>query len=105
MAKTQANKDTSLWSHKNDFPIEETSGTQHTLARLIVPRLRAFRSLDKYCYPAELGSVGAWDKAIDKMIRAFELNMEHLPTGDAQEWKEFQEGFNLFCKYYIYLRD
>jgi len=33
------------------------------------------------------------------------LNMEHLPTGDAQEWEEFQEGFNLFYRYYIYLRD
>ena len=36
------------WSHKNDYPIEEVWNTYHTLAQLIVPRLQAFKALDKH---------------------------------------------------------
>ena len=35
------------WSHKNDFPIEEVWNTDNTLSQLIVPRLLAFKALDK----------------------------------------------------------
>ena len=38
------------WSHKNDFQIEEVWGTYHTLSQLIVPRLLAFKALDKHGY-------------------------------------------------------
>lgn len=40
-------KDTKSWSHKHDFPIEEIYVTYKTIAGLIVPRLRAFKSLKK----------------------------------------------------------
>ena len=33
------------WSYKHDFPIDEILNTDKTLARLIVPRLQAFKQL------------------------------------------------------------
>lgn len=30
------------WSHKHDYPIEEVWNTDNIIARLIVPRLKAF---------------------------------------------------------------
>jgi hypothetical protein len=39
------------WSHKNDFPIEEVWNTDNTIAQLIVPRLQAFKALDKHKTP------------------------------------------------------
>ena len=65
------------WSHKHDYPIEEVN-TDNTIARLIVPRLKAFRALDKHGYPGDVNSEEAWHKIIDKMIYAFELNMPLL---------------------------
>lgn len=35
------------WSHKHDYPIEEVWNTHRTIAKLIVPRLRAFRTYDE----------------------------------------------------------
>ena len=86
------------WSHKHDFPVEDVWNTDTTIARLIVPRLKAFRDLDKHGYPEEIGSMEAWHKIIDKMTYAFELNMHAIgPT--PEEEKDFEEGFELFCKY------
>lgn len=45
--KKQKNSNTN-WSHKNDFQIEEVWNTYHTIAQLIVPRLQAFKALDKH---------------------------------------------------------
>ncbi len=39
------------WSHKHDYPIEEVWNTENTLAQLIVPRLQAFKALDKHFLP------------------------------------------------------
>lgn len=33
------------WSHKHDFPIEDVWNTDNTIARLIVPRLKAYSVL------------------------------------------------------------
>lgn len=46
----------------------------------------------------------AWHKVIDKMIYAFELNM-HAGALSQEERKDFEEGFELFYKYYLYLWD
>ena len=35
------------WSHKHDFPIDNIWNTDNALAQLIVPRLHAFKALDK----------------------------------------------------------
>lgn len=92
------------WSHKHDYPIEEVWNTDNTIARLIVPRLKAFRALDKHGYPGDVNSEEAWHKIIDKMIYAFELNMHAVGPTPEQE-KDFEEGLALFCKYYRNLWD
>ncbi len=92
------------WSYKHDFPIEEVWSTHKVIARMIVPRLKTFRALDKHGYPESLGSTEAWNKALDKMIYAFELDMS--PSGPTLEHeKDFKEGFDLFCRYYRNLWD
>lgn len=92
------------WSHKHDFPIEDVWNTDNTIARLIVPRLKAFMALDKHGCPGDVDSMEAWHKIIDKMIYAFELVMHDSVLTPEQE-KDFEEGFKLFYKYYRYLWD
>lgn len=105
MAK-RSNKDAERWSYKNDYPIDEVYATTHYIARAIVPRLKAFRAYDnKHGYPQGFHSIREWDKAIDKMIYAFELNMYAPGPHPGQEENDFQEGFDLFCKYYTHLWD
>ena len=38
------------WSYKHVYPIEEIWNTNNTIAQLIVPRLQAFKTLDKHGY-------------------------------------------------------
>lgn len=92
------------WSHKHDFPIEEVWNTDHVIARPIVPKLKAYRDLDKHGYASSIGSIESWNKALDKIIYAFELNM-HAPGPTSEQEKDFNERFDLFCKYYRSLWD
>ena len=92
------------WSHKHDFPIEEIWGTYHSLARLIVPRLQAFKALDKYGYAPGFNNIQEWNKAIQKMIDAFELIKYPSALSDGEK-KIADEGLSLFCKYFVNLRD
>lgn len=92
------------WSYKNDFPIGEVWGTYHTLAKLIVPRLRAFKALDKQGYAPGFKDIADWNLAIQKMIDAFEL-LEDSNTLTEEENKKVDEGLMLFCKYFRNLWD
>ena len=60
MKKRKPNN-TGNWSHKNDFPIEEVWNTDNTLAQLIVPRLLAFKALDKHGYPPDFDDMRKWN--------------------------------------------
>ena len=98
--------ETSLnWSHKHDFPIEEICGTYHTLARLIVSRLQAFKALDKHGYAPDFKNMEEWNKAIQKMIDAFELLKYSGSVQSKQDQETIKEGLNLFCKYFCYIWD
>ena len=68
MAKNKDN-----WSYKHDYPIEEIWSTYHTLAREIVPRLQAFKALDKHGYAPGMRDMKQWNSTAQKMIDAFEL--------------------------------
>ena len=92
------------WSHKHDFPIDEIWGTYHTLARLIVPRLQAFKALDKHGYAPDFNNMQEWNKAIQKMIDAFEL-MKYVHFLSDDEERIVSEGLSLFCKYFRNLWD
>ena len=45
-----------------------------------------------------------WNKAIQKMIDAFEL-LKHITSFSEEEEKIIEEGLELFCRHYRYLWD
>ena len=97
-------ENTENWSHKNDYPIEEVWNTDNTLSQLIVPRLLAFKALDKHGYPPNFDDMREWNNAIQKMIDAFEL-LKHITSYSEEEEKTIEEGLELFCKHYRNLWD
>ena len=92
------------WSYKNDYPIEEVWNTDTYIAKLIVPRLKAFKALDKHGYCPGFSGIETWNKAIQKMIDAFELVKEYSPSYE-EDIRIVDEGVELFCKYYHDLSD
>ncbi len=103
--KKKNNNSKENWSHKNDYPIEEVWGTYHILSQLIVPRLLAFKALDKHGYAPGFKNMDAWNKAIQKMIDAFELLKYNSLSSDEDEQRTVYEGLDLFCKYFLNLWD
>lgn len=92
------------WSHKHDFPEDEIWNTYHIIARLIVPRLKAFKEYQKHgCCPS-MKDMDEWNKTIQKMIDAFEI-MQSTSFFTDDERKTIREGLGLFCEYYLYLWD
>lgn len=99
------NKDTTEnWSHKNDFPIEDVWGTYHVLAKLIVPRLLAFKALNKHGKPADFENMREWNNAIQKMADAFEL-LKYAGSYSDEEEHTINQGLDLFRKYFRNLWD
>ena len=92
------------YSHQHDYPVEEVWNTYHTLSQIIVPRLQAFKALDKHGYCPYFKDMREWNCAIQKMIDAFEL-MKYANTYSEDEKKTIEQGLDLFRKYYCYLRD
>lgn len=71
-----------------------------TIAEFILPRLIEFRK-ELVGYPGNLTSE-SWAEILDKMIWSFE-NLEDLdwPDGKDEEYnRKFQEGLELFGKYF-----
>lgn len=92
------------FSYKNDYPIEEVWNMDNVLAQLIVPRLLAFKELDKHGYPQAFKDMRSWNNAIQKMINAFEL-MKYVHSLSEGEQKTVEKGLSLFCKYFKDLWD
>ena len=92
------------WSHKHDYLETEVWNTYHYLAQLIVPRLLAFKALDKHGYPPDFDDMRKWNNTIQKMIDAFEL-MKYNTSFSKDEEKNITEGLDLFRKYYRNLWD
>ena len=95
---------TDNWSHKHDYLETEVWNTYHYLAQLIVPRLLAFKALDKYGYPPDFDDMRKWNKAIQMMADAFEL-LKYAASYTEDERRRIEQGLDLFRKYYCYLRD
>jgi hypothetical protein len=94
------------FSYVSDYPIEEVWNTDNTIAQLLVPRLKAFKELDKHGYPSilENGSMRKWNQVIQKMIDAFELKKYPCVLSEEDELS-IKEGLALFCRYFTDLWD
>ena len=87
-------------SHGHDFPIEDIWNTDNAIARLLVPRLQAFKAFDKYGYPPNMGDMWKWNNTIQKMIDAFEL-MKYVHTmHDKEDNKTIEEGTEKPLKFF-----
>lgn len=74
----------------------ETWSLDHSLAKLILPRLKRFKELQDG-HPSDL-SEKEWDEIIDKMIFAFEWYSDDPWCKEVP--KEVNEGIELFSKWY-----
>ena len=92
------------WSYKNDYPIEEVWNTDNYLAGIIAARLKAFKALDKYGHCPGFSGIETWNKAIQKMIDAFEL-LNHITSYTDEEEQIINEGLELFSKHFRNLWD
>jgi len=102
MGKRRKNEEN--WSHKHDFPIDEVWNTENTIAQLIVPRLQAYKALDKHGHPQGFKDMREWNNTIQKMIDAFEL-MKYASTASEDEKQTIEQGLDLFCKHFRNLWD
>ena len=80
----------------------ETWSLDHSLAKIILPRLKRFKELTNG-YPSN-ETEESWNEKIDSMIFSFEFYATE-PWGNhsKQLYKKVQKGLNLFAKYYGHL--
>lgn len=105
MTKRKKKQPSEGWSYKHDYPIEEVWNTDNTLAQLIVPRLQAFKALDKHGGSSDFKDMHEWNNAIQKMIDAFELMKYAGVTHTGDEEQIIEQGLDLFRKYFRSLWD
>ena len=105
MARKKNKVSTENWSYQHDYPIEDVWNTDNTLAQLIVPRLQAFKALDKHGCPPDFKEMRDWNNAIQKMIDAFELMKYAGDTNTEDEEQTIEQGLDLFRKYFRSLWD
>ncbi len=74
------------WSYKHDFPLSDVWVTDHILAKLIDPRLIAFKDADKHGCPDGLDMRG-WNQTVQKMIEAFALMQDNIVLTDKDDKK------------------
>jgi hypothetical protein len=79
---------------------QDTWSLDHSLPKVILPRLKRFRKLT-IGYPSALNSMEEWHEILDKMIAAFEFyGSEKRWTEQASEYEKHCEGIELFAKWY-----
>jgi hypothetical protein len=98
--------DPKSWSCKHNYPKDEVRNTFLVLAKLISPRLEAFKALERCGYCGCYRNMDEWNEAIQKMIDAF-LLLSHFPEirHTDEERQVISNGLDLFGKYFQYLYD
>lgn len=85
------------------FDDSETWSLRDSIADFIVPRLEVFINLTAG-YPIEFNSLDEWKIVLNKILWSFK-STKSMDTGEDElyPWDKFEEGMNLFNKYYINL--
>lgn len=76
----------------------ETWSLDHSLAKLILPRLKRFKELNNGI-PYGLNEEN-WNAALDKMIAGFEVHVKGSWQADKKDMVIARRGIALFAKYY-----
>jgi len=71
------------------------------LAKVILPRLKRFKEVT-IGHPSDL-TEEQWDNILDKMISSFEFHSKEDRFIVRADWKDYNEGLELFAKYYTSL--
>ena len=83
-------------------------GLSYHLAKYILPRLQAFRKLNKAGIPTGLKDIEEWNGLLDKMIFAFKFikeDEEKVFSYKKSDFIKVKRGLNLFAKYFTNLWD
>lgn len=76
-----------------------------TITNFALPRLRAFKRMKRFGYPANLSNQEEWEVILDKMIFSFtehkkEFISKKMTTEEIMNYEDkITEGFELFGKY------
>ena len=82
------------------FSDEETWSLDHSLAQLILPRLKRFKEVN-IGHPSNQ-TLEEWNQKLDSMIEAFEfIASEEYWMGSTEQYKKAEKGLKLFAKYYM----
>ena len=96
-------EDPKSWSCKHDYPKSEVRNTFLVLAKIIAPRLEAFKALERRGYCGCYRNMDEWNDAIQKMIDAFVLlSHYHEIKHTDKERQAIRNGLELFGKYFEY---
>jgi len=84
------------------FDDSETWCLASTITRFILPRLKRFKDIT-IAYPGEIETPEDWNNIVEKMIVAFELVLSDDASWmwSEEEKKQFEEGMDLFKKWYL----
>ena len=86
----------------------ETWSLDYTTSKWILPRIKRLKEIN-FGHPSSLGSTEEWNEVLDKMILAFNINLEQWDDDEnfpanlrdpILRRKTMQEGLDLFAKYY-----
>ena len=86
----------------NEIEEESLWNLDITIAKFILPRLKAFKEKAKG-YPAKLSGIEQWREILDKMIFAFDKVVSTFDRPEPyseEEHDKIDEGLKLFAKYY-----
>ena len=87
-----------------------------TLTEFILPRLKAFKKMERNTFPPSRAEWGhpkneealraEWEKVLDKIIAAFEIHRQSTTTEGWEKRREaMRKGFQLFAEHYTQLWD
>lgn len=85
---------------KNGFDASECWNLDVTIAKFVLPRLKYLRK-NTHGYPPTL-TMKEWKATIKKMEKSFKIDVKDKTNAD---WDAYQEGMDLFAKYFRQLWD
>lgn len=88
---------------KRGFDDSETWSLRDTIVNFTLQRLELFKKLT-IGFPASLNSMEEWHQILDKIIFSFKLvQLDDEEDGIRNRYNEYEEGMQLFSKWFLHL--